>query len=46
MSKLSKLSVAGGTWIPGEKVLHVSDPHTLSQAAGYLKYIFRKDGPV
>jgi hypothetical protein len=46
MSKLSKLVVSGGKWIPDDQVFHVTDPHALVQAVGYIKYVYRNIGPV
>jgi len=46
MSRLESLKISGGEWISTESVFHVNHPHTLTQAAGYLKYYFKQDGPV
>lgn len=46
ISKLEKLSITGGTWIANENVFHVTTQHAFVQAAGYLKYALRSDGPV
>ncbi len=43
MSKLGALWIRDATYVKdaksGKDVYHVSDPHALTQAAGYLKYI-------
>lgn len=46
MSALSKLIVVGGKWIEEDQVFHVTDPHALVQAVGYIKYVNRNIGPV
>lgn len=46
MSRLSKLSIPGCVWSASEGVFDVSDPHRLTQAAGYLKFIYKGAGPV
>ena len=46
MSRLQTLQSVGGTWVEPERVYHVTDPHTLTQAAGYLKFVLRSRGPI
>lgn len=46
MSRLSKISVPNGFWDDADEALHVTTPHAMVQAAGYLKYAANSDGPV
>ncbi len=46
MSRLARLKMDSGEWDASEGVFHVRDPHALTQAAGYLKYVSRATGPV
>lgn len=46
MSRLSKLSAPSGSWDSKDNVYDVSSQHTLSQAAGYLKFALSEEGPV
>jgi hypothetical protein len=41
-----KTQINGAVWHPTDKVLDVSTPHALSQAAGYLKFANGIDGGV
>ena len=43
---LETLQSKYGEWINDEGVYHVSEPHILTQAAGYLKFKFASNGPV
>jgi hypothetical protein len=43
---LKKLQSEYGEWIEDDYVYHVSEPHLLTQAAGYLKFVLASDGPV
>jgi hypothetical protein len=46
MSILEKLSTPRGRWDSANNVFDVDDPHTLTQAVGYLKYALRAHGPI
>lgn len=46
MSKLKKLAIDGGSWDAATETLVVTSQHSLTQAAGYLKFALSKDGPV
>ncbi len=46
MSRLKSLNGSGATWIAKDGVYHVSSPHVMLQAAGYLKYMAAKEQAV
>ncbi len=46
MSRLKSLVTAEGKWLDAEQVYHVNNPHTFTQAAGYLKFVLRNHGPI
>lgn len=41
---MKRFESEGGTWIEGERCIHVSSPHLLTQISGHAKFVLGAEG--